>query len=136
MKALQNLRRKVGAMIGGFEGGLSARRLKTFAASRAHVNTLIQAAGADMTARARYLIRNNGYAANAVESWAGNAVGTGIKPSSGIADAVLKAVQKTRPPMLLRYGNGSRAMPLLAALVPSGLLQKILMKRFGLDKEL
>lgn len=42
-----------------------------------------------MTARARYLIRNNGYAANAVESWAGNAVGTGIKPSSGIADAVL-----------------------------------------------
>ena len=94
MKAFQNLRqklgRKVGAMIGGFEGGLSARRLKTFQPSRAHVNTLIQAAGADMTARARYLIRNNGYAANAVESWAGNAVGTGIKPSSGIADAVLK----------------------------------------------
>ena len=55
---------------------------------------------------------------------------------TAFADAVLKAVQKTRPPMLLRYGNGSRAMPLLAALVPSGLLQKILMKRFGLDKEL
>jgi len=90
MGMLKNLRRKVGAMVGGFEGGLSARRLKTFAASRAHVNTLIQAAGADMTARARYLIRNNGYAANAVESWAGNAVGTGIKPSSGISDAVLK----------------------------------------------
>ena len=52
MKALQNLRRKVGAMIGGFEGGLSARRLKTFHASRAHVNTLIQAAGADMKASA------------------------------------------------------------------------------------
>jgi len=55
---------------------------------------------------------------------------------TAFADAVLKAVQKTRPPMLLSYGNGSRAMPLLAALVPSGLLQKILMKRFGLDKEL
>lgn len=77
-------------MIGGFEGGLSARRLKTFHASRAHVNTMIQAAGADMTARARFLIRNNGYASNAVESWAGNAVGTGIKPSSAIADATLK----------------------------------------------
>lgn len=93
-KLIATLRRKVGAMIGGvvggFDGGLSKRRLKTFHASRAHVNTLIQAAGADMTARARYLIRNNGYAANAVESWAGNAVGTGIKPSSGIADAVLK----------------------------------------------
>ena len=93
-KLMATLRRKVGAMIGGvvggFDGGLSKRRLKTFYASRAHVNTLIQAAGADMTARARHLIRNNGYAANAVESWAGNAVGTGIKPSSGIADAVLK----------------------------------------------
>lgn len=93
-KLMATLRRKVGAMIGGvvggFDGGLSKRRLKTFHASRAHVNTLIQAAGADMTARARYLIRNNGYAANAVESWAGNAVGTGIKPSSGITDAVLK----------------------------------------------
>lgn len=93
-KLMATLRRKVGAMIGGvvggFDGGLSKRRLKTFHASRAHVNTLIQAAGADMTARARHLIRNNGYAANAVESWAGNAVGTGIKPSSGITDAVLK----------------------------------------------
>ena len=93
-KLMATLRRKVGAMIGGvvggFDGGLSKRRLKTFHASRAHVNTLIQAAGADMTAHARHLIRNNGYAANAVESWAGNAVGTGIKPSSGIADAVLK----------------------------------------------
>ena len=93
-KLMATLRRKVGAMIGGvvggFDGGLSKRRLKTFYASRAHVNTLIQAAGADMTARARHLIRNNGYAANAVESWAGNAVGTGIKPSSGITDAVLK----------------------------------------------
>ena len=87
---LQGFRRRVGALIGGFEGGLSARRLKGFRPSRAHVNTLIQAAGADMTARARYLIRNNGYAANAVESFAGNAVGTGITPSSGITDPTLK----------------------------------------------
>jgi lambda family phage portal protein len=54
------------------------------------VNTLIQASGNDMTARARFLIRNNGYAVNAVESFCGNVVGTGIKPSSGIADAALK----------------------------------------------
>ena len=55
-------------------------------------------------------------------------------PATAFAEAVLKAVQKPKPPMLLRYGNGSRAMPLLAALVPSALLQKILMKRFGLNK--
>ena len=87
---LKSIRRKIGAMIGGFEGGMSSRRLKTFMASRAHVNTMIQAAGQDMTARARYLIRNNGYAVNAVESFASNAVGTGIKPSSNIQAAELK----------------------------------------------
>lgn len=76
--------------IGGFDGGLSSRRLKGFTASRAHVNSLIAAAGNDLTARARYLIRNNGYAINALESFAGNAVGTGITPSSTIEGAALK----------------------------------------------
>ncbi|OHC75197.1 MAG: phage portal protein [Rhodospirillales bacterium RIFCSPLOWO2_12_FULL_58_28] len=96
---LGGIRRKVGAFIGGFHGGFEAamgnRRLKAFQPSRAHLNTLIAAAGPDITARARYLIRNNGYAANAIESWAGNVVGAGIKPSSLIGDAELKArVQK------------------------------------------
>ena len=84
---LSHWRRRVGAFIGGFEAGLGNRRLKGFQPSRAHLNTLIAAAGADITARARYLIRNNGYAANAIESWAGNVVGAGIKPSSLIGDA-------------------------------------------------
>ena len=84
---LSHWRRRVGAFIGGFEAGFANRRLKGFQPSRAHLNTLIAAAGADITARARYLIRNNGYAANAIESWAGNVVGAGIKPSSLIADA-------------------------------------------------
>ena len=53
MGMLRNLHGKVCAMVGGSEGGLSARRLKTFQVSRAHVNTLIQAACADMTAGAR-----------------------------------------------------------------------------------
>ena len=92
---LAHWRRRVGAFIGGFEAGFANRRLKGFQPSRAHLNTLIAAAGADITARARYLIRNNGYAANAIESWAGNVVGAGIKPSSLLADAGLKAsVQK------------------------------------------
>lgn len=95
MSAFNSFRRRIGAFIGGFEGGLAARRLKGFHASRAHVNTLIQTAGHTMTSRARYLIRNNGYAANAVESWAGNVVGTGIKPSSNIIDPQAKdSVQK------------------------------------------
>jgi lambda family phage portal protein len=89
---LSGLRRRIGAMIGGFEAAQGSRRLKGFQPSRAHVNTLIAAAGSDITARARYLVRNNGYALNAAESWTGNAVGTGIKPSSLIADKDLKAL--------------------------------------------
>lgn len=106
MNFIRNMRQRMGMMIGGFEGGLSARRLKGFQASRAHVNTLIQAAGGDMTARARFLIRNNGYAVNAVSSWASNVVGTGIKPSSGITDTTAKnALQK----LWLRWTDESDA---------------------------
>ena len=89
MSVLTAFRRKIGAFIGGFEGGMASRRLKGFQASRAHVNALIQSAGPTMASRARYMVRNNGYAANAVESWAGNAVGTGIRPSSKIQDEKL-----------------------------------------------
>jgi len=92
---LSRWRRQVGALIGGFEAGLANRRLKGFQPSRAHLNTLIAASGADITARARWLIRNNGYAANAIESWAGNVAGSGIKPSSLITDAKLKAQVQT-----------------------------------------
>jgi lambda family phage portal protein len=88
---LTRWRRRVGALIGGFEAGQTGRRLKHFQPSRAHLNTLIAAAGSDITARARWLVRNNGYAANAIESWAGNVAGAGIKPSSLIADPAVKA---------------------------------------------
>ena len=95
MIVLASFRRRIGAFIGGFEAGMANRRLRSFQPSRAHLNTLIAAAGSDITARARYLIRNNGYAVNAIESWAGNVVGAGIKPSSLIGDSGIKAtVQK------------------------------------------
>jgi hypothetical protein len=37
---------------------------------------------------------------------------------------------------LIRIGNGSRALPLLATLLPKGLLESTLMKRFGLRRNL
>ena len=90
-----NWRQRIGAFIGGFDAGSSHRRLRGFRATRAHVNALIAAAGPDITARARWLIRNNGYAANAVESWGANTVGDGIKPISQIEEAGTKeALQK------------------------------------------
>ncbi len=57
-------------------------------------------------------------------------------PASEFAADVLKAVQQARPPRLLRSGNGSRALPLMAALVPKGLLEAVLKKRFGLKGNL
>ena len=53
-------------------------------------------------------------------------------PASEFAADLLKAAQQDQPPRLLRLGNGSRALPLLAALLPKGLLEWVLMKRFGL----
>ena len=99
--APSNWRARVGAWVGGFgvPGGFDAtsgqRRLKGFTTSRAHVNALIAASGPEMNARARWLVRNNGYAANAIESWAANTVGDGISPNSSIATASRKdAVQR------------------------------------------
>jgi len=54
-------------------------------------------------------------------------------PASEFAADVLKAVQQSTPPRLLRSGNGCRALPWMAALLPKGLLEKGLMKRFGLS---
>ena len=91
MAVMTGLRRRIGAFIGGFEAGLQGRRLMRFQASRAHVNTLIAQAGPTITARARWLVRNNGYALNALESWTGNAVGDGVKPTSKVEDEGGKA---------------------------------------------
>jgi len=54
-------------------------------------------------------------------------------PASEFSADVLKAVQQGTPPRLLRSGNGSRVLPWMAALLPKGLLEKGLMKRFGLS---
>lgn len=75
----------------GFEGSARGRRLQNFVPPRDHVNALLRHAGPDMNARARHLVRNNGYAAQAVESWADNVVGTSIKPIPDLADSQAKA---------------------------------------------
>ncbi len=91
MGVMSGMRRRIRAFIDGFEAGLQGRRLLRFQASRAHVNTLIAQAGPTITARARWLVRNNGYALNALESWTGNAVGDGVKPTSKVEEEGGKA---------------------------------------------
>jgi len=62
-----------------------------------------------------------------------NASQTNPTPARDFARDVLNAVQQTNPPRLLRSGNGSRALPLMARLLPKALLEKILSKRFELQ---
>jgi len=57
-------------------------------------------------------------------------------PASEFARDLLAAVQKRRRPHLLRLGNGSRTLPLLAAWLPKAWLQSVLKKRFGLNRSL
>lgn len=56
-------------------------------------------------------------------------------PAAHFARNLLAAVQSSKRPRLLRLGNGSRALPLLA-LLPKALLERVLKKRFGLDRSL
>jgi len=91
IKSMSRVWRGTLGNVGGFEAAQGNRRLRRFIPSRLHLNTLLMGAGADITARARYLVRNNGYAANAAESWTGNAVGTGFNPSSRITNARVNA---------------------------------------------
>ncbi|MFG0380127.1 SDR family oxidoreductase [Pseudomonas sp. zbq_18] len=57
-------------------------------------------------------------------------------PAEDLAATLLAAVRKPKRPVLLRIGNGSRALPLLARWMPRSLLDKVLSKRFGLDQRL
>ena len=57
-------------------------------------------------------------------------------PAEQFAHDLLAAVQRAKRPRLLRLGHGSRALPLLATLLPKGWLDAALKKRFGLDVQL
>ncbi|WP_447746552.1 SDR family oxidoreductase [Pseudomonas nicosulfuronedens] len=57
-------------------------------------------------------------------------------PADDFARKLLAAAQKSPRPRLVRIGNGSRALPLLSRWLPTGLLDKVLKKRFGLDGQL
>ena len=78
----------------GLEAGSIRRRLTYWQPASVHVNALMRNAGHTVIARARWLVRNNGYAKAALRAWSAATVGPGIKPSSLITDTTLRdAVQ-------------------------------------------
>ena len=72
------------------EAGSRRTRMALFAPSSQHVNQLLRNAGETTLARARWLVRNNGYAKAALRSWATATVGAGIKPSPLLDEPDLK----------------------------------------------
>jgi short-subunit dehydrogenase len=51
-----------------------------------------------------------------------------------LAEQLCTAVLSPRPPALLRIGNGSRALPAIARWIPRRLRDRMLMRRFGLQR--
>ena len=74
----------------GLEAGATRRRLATWQPAAQHINVAMRAAGDTVNARARWLVRNNGYAKAALRSWSAATVGAGIKPSSLVEDEALR----------------------------------------------
>ena len=65
-------------------------RLSTWTATGADINTILRSSGNELVRRSRDLVGSNGYARAARRSFAGNVVGTGIVPSSDVADQALR----------------------------------------------
>jgi len=82
--------RRVRASSDGLDAAKYGRRLSSFVPSAQHINTLTRASGSTVTARARYLRRNNGYVKSATEAWKGDVIGTGFVPI--VDDDALKAL--------------------------------------------
>jgi lambda family phage portal protein len=74
----------------GLEAGSMRRRLANWTPAAVHVNALMREAGPTVVARARWIVRNNGYAKAALRSWSAATVGAGIKPSSLVEDETLR----------------------------------------------
>ncbi|BCW88041.1 hypothetical protein sos41_11790 [Alphaproteobacteria bacterium SO-S41] len=93
--ASKGARRGAAMIVPGFEAGAGGRRMRNFQATQLHINTLIQQSGKDITARARHMRRNNGYAAIAPQIWTAAAIGAGITPRITVGSPKFrKAVQK------------------------------------------
>lgn len=65
-----------------------------------------------------------------------NASQQNATPAETFARQLLAAIQRKNRPLRVRIGKGSRALPLLAALLPKRLLMRVLQRRFALDKRL
>lgn len=64
----------------GFEGASTGRRNARWVTTASDLNTILAAEGDELRRRSRDMARKNPWASNAIESFVGNCIGTGIKP--------------------------------------------------------
>ena len=78
-----------------FDGASTGRRMVSWNASDENINSVLQGSSEILRARSRDLARKNPYAINAIDSFVGNCISTGIKPQSQHPTASVKeAIQK------------------------------------------
>jgi capsid protein len=90
----------------GYEAAANTRRTLGWSPSNEGINALVTGGGDALRSRSRDMVRRNAWASNAVESFVGNAVGTGIKPQSKHPDA---AVKRRLQELWLRWTDESDA---------------------------
>jgi lambda family phage portal protein len=76
--------------LAGYEAAATTRRTLGWNPANEGINALVAGGGDALRARSRDMVRRNAWASNAVESFVGNAVGTGIKPQSKHPDPAIK----------------------------------------------
>lgn len=69
-------------MVTSYEGASHGPRTQKWQTTNANINSLLASNLNELRRRSRDMVRNNAYAANAVESIVANCIGTGIKPQS------------------------------------------------------
>lgn len=75
-----------------YEGAADGRRSATWDAPDTGVNSLIMPALRNLRSRSRAAVRNDPYAANAIDRRVSNLIGTGITPQPRIADKELRRI--------------------------------------------
>lgn len=74
-----------------WEGAGQGHRLRQWQGSSSGVNPLLHQHAESLRRRSRDLVRNNPYAANLVETWVSNVIGTGIKAQPKADDKAFRA---------------------------------------------
>lgn len=78
-----------------YEGAARGPRTQKWQTTSANINSLLASNLDELRRRSRDMVRNNAYAANAVESIVANCIGTGIKPQSIAKDDTFrKSIQE------------------------------------------